>query len=182
LPSGWLDTPRSEAEIPESVSHLLMPASRGRASVEQSEPRAATTMDGVPGKAAGAKVNTGRARVGVVGTGPESFSSVAADVAGEKATIAVSQQDHVADAPDEPASRVSDESDGEVPATAESFPAVATPQQSPELPPPSVTSLDHLQGIAPIAEALLKTLAGKARTGRLDELKALELLQQAVLL
>jgi hypothetical protein len=44
-----------------------------------------------------------------------------------------------------------------------------------------VTSLDNLHGIAPIAEALIKTLAGKARTGRLDELKALELLQQAVL-
>jgi hypothetical protein len=46
----------------------------------------------------------------------------------------------------------------------------------------SATSLDDLHGIAPIAEALIKTLAGKARTGRLDEVKALELLQQAVLL
>jgi hypothetical protein len=46
----------------------------------------------------------------------------------------------------------------------------------------SATSLDDLQGIEPIAEALIKTLAGKARTGRLDEMKALELLQQAVLL
>jgi hypothetical protein len=43
-----------------------------------------------------------------------------------------------------------------------------------------VTSLDDLIGIAPIAEALIKTLAGKARTGRLDEMKALELLQQIV--
>jgi hypothetical protein len=42
--------------------------------------------------------------------------------------------------------------------------------------------LGGLNGIAPIAEALLKTLAGKARTGRLDELKALELLRQAILL
>jgi hypothetical protein len=46
----------------------------------------------------------------------------------------------------------------------------------------AATSLDNLQGIEPIAEALIKTLAGKARTGRLDEMKALELLQQAVLL
>jgi hypothetical protein len=43
-----------------------------------------------------------------------------------------------------------------------------------------VTSLDDLIGISPIAEALIKTLAGKARTGRLDEMKALELLQQIV--
>jgi hypothetical protein len=44
----------------------------------------------------------------------------------------------------------------------------------------SVTSLENLDGIEPIAEALIKTLAGKARIGRLDQLKALELLQQAV--
>jgi hypothetical protein len=49
-------------------------------------------------------------------------------------------------------------------------------------PSTSVTSLENLEGIEPIAEALIKTLAGKARTGQLDELKALELLQQAVLL
>lgn len=46
----------------------------------------------------------------------------------------------------------------------------------------SATSLDDLHGIEPIAEALIKTLAGKARTGRLDEMKALELLRQAALL
>jgi hypothetical protein len=43
-----------------------------------------------------------------------------------------------------------------------------------------VTTLDDLIGIEPIAEALIKTLAGKARTGRLDEMKALELLRQIV--
>jgi hypothetical protein len=46
----------------------------------------------------------------------------------------------------------------------------------------SSTSLENLDGIEPIAEALIKTLAGKLRAGRLDELKALELLQQAILL
>jgi hypothetical protein len=182
LPTGWLDTPRSEAEIPESVTHLLTPASRGRASVEQNEPLAGPTKDGVPGTPAEVKANTGRARAGVR-TDPESSSSVAADVTGAKKTIVVSQQDHVAHAHDEPAGRVTNENDGEVPAaTPESLAAAATPQQSPESLPSSVTSLDNLRGIAPIAEALLKTLAGKARTGRLDELKALELLQQAVLL
>jgi len=45
-----------------------------------------------------------------------------------------------------------------------------------------MTDLDTLRGIAPIAEALLKTLAGKARIGRLDEGTALRLLQQIVLL
>jgi hypothetical protein len=51
---------------------------------------------------------------------------------------------------------------------------------NPELIPASATSLQGLDGISPIAEALLKTLAGKARTGRLDELTALELLHKAV--
>ncbi|BBQ02441.1 hypothetical protein BSFA1_86320 (plasmid) [Burkholderia sp. SFA1] len=51
-----------------------------------------------------------------------------------------------------------------------------------ELPLASATTLQGLDGISPIAEALLKTLAGKARTGRLDELTALELLHKAVLL
>ena len=46
----------------------------------------------------------------------------------------------------------------------------------------TATNLDTLRGIAPIAEALIKTLAGKARTGRLDEMKALQLLRQAILL
>jgi hypothetical protein len=184
LPTGWLDTPRSEADIPESVSRLLTPASRGRASVEQNEPLAAATRESVPGQAAAAKVKTGHAQAGIARTDPESPSSVAADVAGEAETIVDSQQAHVVDAPNESAGRVSNQSDGDLPAATpailEPLPAAATPQQSTGSLPPSVTSLDHLDGIAPIAEALLKTLAGKARTGRLDELKALELLQQAV--
>ena len=68
-------------------------------------------------------------------------------------------------------------------ATLESFAASAVPQRNLAAPAPaSVTSLDNLHGIEPIVEALIKTLAGNARTGRLDELKALELLQQAILL
>jgi hypothetical protein len=184
LPTGWLDTPRSEAGIPESVSRLLTPASRGRASVEQHEPLAAATKDGVPGKPADAEARTRRARAGVPGD-PQSSPPLSADVAAEKETIGVSPEDHVSDAPDEPAGRSPEASDGDVPAatpaTLPSLPAAAIPQRSAvPLPFASVTSLDNLHGIEPIAEALLKTLAGKARTGRLDELKALELLQQAV--
>ncbi|MGF6408350.1 hypothetical protein [Paraburkholderia sp. MM5482-R1] len=186
LPAGWLDTPRSEAEIPAAVSHLLMPASRGRASVEQPEPLAAATKDGVSVKPTDAKAHTGRARAGVR-TGPESPSPVSTDVAEEKQTVVVRQDDHVSDAPDVRAGRSPEEGDGgeasaATPALPEALPAAAIPQQSPVSLPASVTSLDNLHGIAPIAEALLKTLAAKARTGRLDELKALELLQQAVLL
>ena len=60
------------------------------------------------------------------------------------------------------------------PGSARADPGAAVPQLHP-MPRPftSVTSLENLEGIEPIAEALIKTLAGKARTGRLDELKAL---------
>ncbi|REG48666.1 hypothetical protein B0G80_4928 [Paraburkholderia sp. BL6669N2] len=186
LPAGWLDTPRSEAEIPGSVSRLLTPALRGRASVEQHETLAAGTNGGVAEKAADAKAYTRRARAGVR-TEPESALPVSTDVAEEKPTAVVSQEDHVNNVPDELAGRTSDEGDGyppaAAPATPELLPAAAIPQRNPvPLSFASATSLDNLHGIAPIAEALIKTLAGKARTGRLDELKALELLQQAVLL
>nr|WP_082664907.1 hypothetical protein [Burkholderia ambifaria] len=184
LPSGWLDTPRSEAEIPESVSRMLTPAPRGRVSVQQHDPLAVGTSDGAPGTLADEKAHKGRA--GALGDS-ESPSPVSADVAGEKETAVASPQDHVRDFSDDLAGRTLEVSNGEapaaIPATLESLPASAIPQRNP-VPPPfsSVTSLDNLDGIAPIAEALIKTLAGKARTGRLDELKALELLQQAVLL
>jgi hypothetical protein len=186
LPAGWLDTPRSEAEIPESVSRTLEPASRARVPVQQDSPLAAATNDGVPEKPAKAKAHTGRTRADALGDS-ESPSPVSADVAGEKAPVVVSLQDQARDLRVDLAGRSLEESDDEAPvatpATVETFPASAIAQRVPVLLPySSVTSLDNLHGIEPIAEALIKTLAGKARTGRLDELKALELLQQAVLL
>jgi hypothetical protein len=44
LPTGWLDQPRSDAEIPESVSVLLAPASRARARAQE-QPSSAGTLD-----------------------------------------------------------------------------------------------------------------------------------------
>ncbi|WP_321791851.1 hypothetical protein [Burkholderia pyrrocinia] len=185
LPDGWLDTPRSEAEIPESVSRMLTPAPRGRASVQQHEPLAVAINDGAPEKLADGKAHTGRARAVTLGDS-ESPSPVSTDVAGEKETTVVSPHGQASDFPGDLAGRALEESHAEAPATlatVESLPASAKAQRNPvSLPFASVTSLDNLHGIEPIAEALIKTLAGKARTGRLDELKALELLQQAILL
>ena len=183
LPSGWLDTPRSEDDIPASVSRMLAPAPRGRVSAQEHESLASTTKDDVPGKAAVAKARARRTRA----FDPTSPSPVSADVAGENDAIVTSPQVHVNGFPDDFTSRLPQGSDegapAATPAIPESFAASAVPQQNPAaLPFASVTSLDNLHGIEPIAEALIKTLAGKARTGRLDELKALELLQQAILL
>ena len=173
------------------MSRLLTPASRGRASVQQHEPLATATDDGAPGKKlTKAKAHSECSRAGDL-RNSESPSPVSADAAGEHETIVFSPQDHVNDFSDDLAGRSPEESNGEAPAATsapaesmtESLPVSAAPQQNPApLPFATVTSLDNLTGIAPIAEALIKTLAGKARTGRLDELKALELLQQAVLL
>ena len=183
LPAGWLDTPRSEADIPASVSQMLAPASRGRTSARLHEQAASTTNDDVVVKPAGAKTRTQRTRA----ADPESKSSVSADVAAEKETSVVGPQDHAngfpADVTGHRPEESNDEAPAATPATPELFAASAVPQRNPAaLAPASATSLDSLHGIEPIAEALLKTLAGKARTGRLDELKALELLQQAILL
>ncbi|SIT51735.1 conserved hypothetical protein [Paraburkholderia piptadeniae] len=190
LPVGWLDSPRTEAEIPESVSRMLAPAPRGRASAQQHESPAPATNDGVQGKLVDGKVRTRRERATALDAS-ESPAPVSADAAEDRVAIVVSPRADVNDSPDDLASRSLDENDEAVPAAIaapsgslpESLPVSAHPQQSPApLPFTIVTSLDNLHGIAPIAEALIKTLAGKARTGRLDELKALELLQQAVLL
>ncbi|KQR78511.1 hypothetical protein ASG35_08760 [Burkholderia sp. Leaf177] len=113
LPIGWLDSARTAADIPASVTAMLLPSRRAGGIQDENKVRAQTVM------------------------------SAAADEAPAQVPLGM-------DAPVQPVS--------------------------------STTRIDHLQGIQPIAEALLKTLAGKARAGLLDEAKALEMLQQAVLL
>ncbi|MGT2477367.1 hypothetical protein [Paraburkholderia terrae] len=186
LPPGWLDSPRTEAEIPELVSQMLAPAPRGRASVQGHEPLMSATTAGVQEQLVDGTARTRRGR-GTTSGNSERPSPVLVDIAHSRKTLAVSTQAHADNLTDDLASRTPEESDGEAPVTASARPellsASALPQEGPApLPVASVTSLDNLHGIAPIAEALLKTLAGKARTGRLDELKALELLRQTVLL
>ncbi|MDN7180585.1 hypothetical protein M0D69_21805 [Caballeronia sp. SEWSISQ10-4 2] len=93
------------------------------------------------------------------------------------------QQDQALSSAANPASRQPADNDVSFSAARQQFaPASVTPVITEPRRLTSATSLDDLHGIEPIAEALIKTLAGKARTGRLDEMKALELLQQAVLL
>ena len=188
LPVGWLDSPRTEAEIPEPVSQMLTPAPRGRAPVQQQGAPTPATSDEVQGKLVGGKVRTRRKRATALDAS-ESSAPASAVVTEDGEAIVDSPRADVDDFSDDLASRSFDENHEAVP-VATSASDGAMPQSlriSVAVPPgsavlPSVTSLENLHGIAPIAEALIKTLAGKARTGRLDELKALELLQQAVLL
>ena len=169
LPTGWLDQPRSEAEIPESVSVLLAPASRARASAQEQVSRAATVDAGASDvlplslRASETPSATSESEQAPVVSEPQLSSAKAAGPSPTNETEQLAATD----------AHAVDDGGGRVPARA---------LANAEFPPASATSLQGLDGISPIAEALLKTLAGKARTGRLDELTALELLHKAVLL
>lgn len=169
LPTGWLDRPRSETEIPESVSALLAPASRTRASAPEQSSRA-PTLDAGPPDISGPSILAsetptatlkGAQTPAAAKTPPGSINAAGASPTNETEQPAATEAHAVENGGDR------------VP---------ARDLANAEFPPASTTSLQGLDGISPIAEALLKTLAGKARTGRLDELTALELLHKAVLL
>jgi hypothetical protein len=180
LPVGWLDVPRIPADIPASVAALLLPASRrGGAAQEHVAPAsvpapklAASSKDGVR-----RGVRQGKRAL----PADANQEHVEAVVAAQVRPLASTPQDETA-APSVPLAFWEEPHSApvEVPAR------FASPASSPVFDAAqgsgSATSLEDLQGISPIAEALLKTLAGKARTGRLDEIKALEMLQQAILL
>jgi len=178
LPTGWLDVPRSVTDIPESVSDLLVPPSRGHASAQQEqspaiEPKvtAAKKPAGVKAKAAGARLAL-QPDADVTG-GP---TSVAAET-----NVVTGKLDQAAASAADPVTRQTVDNDVSFSAARQQFaPALVTQVITEPRRLTSATSLDDLLGIEPIAEALIKTLAGKARTGRLDEMKALELLRQIV--
>jgi hypothetical protein len=183
LPRGWLDAPRSEAEIPESVTVLLAPTSRAQVRGQAPAPSAAVGDDGAPGAALLRSTDSTLPSI------PRDEQAVASttDALGENDGLIGGPHAEVDDAVAASADESVEQATGQVPvvvAAAVASPAAPATSQQTAASSISVleTSLEGLDGIAPIAEALLKTLAGKARTGRLDELKALELLQQAVLL
>jgi hypothetical protein len=183
LPRGWLDAPRSEAEIPESVILLLAPASRAQLRGQASEPSAAVGDDGAPSAALLRSADSTLPSI----THDEPVVASTTDALGENDGLIGGPHAEVDDAVAASADESVEQTTGEVPVVvAAAVASPAAPATSRQTATSSIsvleTSLEGLDGIAPIAEALLKTLAGKARTGRLDELKALELLQQAVLL
>lgn len=177
LPDGWLDVPRSVADIPGPVSALLVPASRRHTAAQHELPPAVEPKATAAKKHAVTSVKTANPQH----ASPPDTGDMSA--AAFKTSAVAGQQDQALPLVAEPAIRQSADSD--VPYFANhqrSTPAPSTQVVTEPQDQTSATSLSGLHGIGPIAEALIKTLAGKARTGRLDELKALELLQQAVLL
>ncbi|MFM0260392.1 hypothetical protein PQR42_44590 [Paraburkholderia sediminicola] len=174
LPTAWLDVPRSVTDIPEPVTALLDPQS-GRPAPDQRElPAAVEPEAAVARKSTGRKAKTASDR--------HAQPSEADHTSAAAVTKAiVEQQDSGLPPASDLAIRQTVDNDippsasHQQPPTAPVTEVVAEPRRS-----APVTSLDDLTGIEPIAEALIKTLAGKARTGRLDEMKALELLRQIV--
>jgi len=174
-----LDTPRSEREIPESVSRMLAPVPRGRAINQQQQPPAAATKERALPKSTGTRARAGRAQMTAMADAESTLVSVGVS---DQEVMVLSQKNLASDSFAELASRSLGERAPVSAALEQLLPAAVPQLDSMQRPFTSATSLDSLEGIEPIAEALIKTLAGKARTGRLDEVKALDLLRRAVLL
>jgi hypothetical protein len=166
LPTGWLDIPREPTDIPNAVAGLLAPPSRRQVSPTVESPIVAKSAKTASGKGSGTKVRAARGAALIPKALTNAVAPAAAGDIGAEAQDERPPESNVSFALQRPDSLAS---------TPSSFAQDAYPSTM-------ATNLNTLRGISPIAEALLKTLAGKARTGRLDEIKALQLLQQAVLL
>ena len=166
LPTGWLDIPREPTDIPNAVADLLAPPSRRQVSPTVEPPIVAKPAKTAPAKGTGTKVRAAREAALTPMVPANTAPPAAADEIGVEAQNERLPESNVSFALQRPDSLAS---------TPSSFAQDAYSSTT-------ATNLDTLRGIAPIAEALIKTLAGKARTGRLDEMKALQLLRQAILL
>ena len=177
LPTGWLDIPRSVTDVPESVLELLAPPSRHAPAEKKLPPaneqiaKAGKKRKGTEAKNAGAQITLPPDANGAGGT---------TDVTAET-NVVTGQLDQAVPTAVEPAIPQPVVQDVSFFAARQQLaPASVTQVITEPHRLSSATNSDVLLGIEPIAEALIKTLAGKARTGRLDEMKALELLRQIV--
>ena len=162
LPTDWLDQPRESGDVPDAVINMLAPASRSRQPSLAAAPALERSKTKVaPPERPKAKASNNAHEL-ALRESPKPASGVVSEL--ERAA-----RQPLIDADPVPALKSELSSNGVI-AAQDTFPSTAA------------TDLGTLRGIHPIAEALLKTLAGKARIGRLDEMKALELLHQAILL
>ncbi|MFT4438701.1 hypothetical protein [Caballeronia sp. 15715] len=178
LPAGWLDIPRTVTDIPESVSDLLADPSSSPASAQQQTLPASALPSTAAKKPKVTKTTAAGARLAF---SPDADGTDGPTDLAAQTPAVIGQQGQTVPPADDPSIRKPANDDVSIPAAYQQLAPASVAQVIME---PSAfnsaTSLDNLLGIAPIAEALIKTLAGKARTGRLDEMKALELLQKIV--
>jgi hypothetical protein len=180
LPAGWFDVPRTVTDIPKSVSELLIPSSAHHAGTQEELPPIAEPK--APVVKTATNINARKADPRIAKIHDANGTGNSTGVVFETEAVVKHQDQAVPSAVESAVPQPVGSSVSSSPTLQQS---TASPEAQGSGKPYRLipaTSLDDLLGIAPIAEALLKTLAGKARTGRLDELKALELLRQAVLL
>ena len=160
------------------MSDLLANPSPSHASAQQKTPPAIVSKAPAAKKPTVAKTKSAEGRLAIP---PDADGAGGPTDLAAETDLVTAQQDQAVPSADDPSIRKPAHNDVSFPAAPQQLaPASVTQVIMEPHHLPSATTLDDLLGIAPIAEALIKTLAGKARTGRLDEMKALELLQQIV--
>lgn len=179
LPSGWFETPQTPASIPEATMKLLSGDSTVKAVAPARQPKATskTTLTKPAGVALAPTKRSNRA-TGTV----SSLALSAAALGAPKASI---PQSGGGTSPVQPEVTVKRKKVGVVaapvsaPAPAAAVPVPMTP--APILPAAS-PAVASLSAAAPVAQAYLLILTQKIQEGRLPESRALELLQEALVL
>ena len=203
LPHGWLDTPHTEKQVPSKVAAALAPdgenAGMKPAKTSTKEPaakKAASTAEDQATKPAAKKAaaKTIKPRERVLAPADISAPRLSASVLGRKSSPSTTPAPSAAPV----AKKRAAASQPSVPAAArqaeiESSAATAVAEAPVHDPAPGamtvpavfanaaampVVTQEELQAIGPIAFALIRTLAMKARDNRIDEMKALALLQE----
>lgn len=185
LPEDWFDTPKADADIPAATRKLLeyVPKPRGSIKEQREAERQARIASGdlkprtrkkaesnakTPAALPPADLKAPRLAKGLVST-PAAVKEPATTASAPKLSLGMPTATATAAAPTPARAAKTPVSEA-----AAAIAASPSPATSPAFLP------DDLQGIGPIAEALLKTLAGKARQGKLSDEAAYGLLSEVM--
>jgi hypothetical protein len=189
LHPSWFDTPKNAEDIPAATAQLLTPDPRAPRGPGAAKTAATSATPAI------AKAKPGRRPGSVVAAAPNAAGSkvlIPADVSKPKLSVGLGvskdpgKESNAASAGAAPAL----ESASAAP-VASVKPASSTKPQprstaavaaQPAGAPQAIFSPEDLEGVGPIAVALVKTLTIKARQGKLDETRAMSMLQEAHML
>lgn len=179
LPAGWFDTPRKEADVPAHVHELLQAQSAAASQGAPRKARATKKAEGIPATLA----MPAAALPGVA-------ASVAAPTKALSLAEALPPVTTGGSSAAEPSARRAAPTAAAQPAASKAAAAASSVTLAKATPPAqaavsaSLTAplLEGSPALGPIAEALVKTLALKARAGRISEETALRMLTEVSLL
>jgi hypothetical protein len=202
LPHGWLDKPHTEKQIPSKVAAALAPDGENAglkppktSTKEPAAKKAASTAKDPATKPAAKKAaaKTIKPRERVLPPADISAPRLSASVLGRKSSPSATPAPSAAPVVEQaaashqsaPATAQHTENESraatavaEAPVHAPAPMAIAAPAASASAAATAAVLPEELQAIGPIALALIRTLAAKARDNRIDEMKALSLLQE----